>query len=206
MATYLEQSLTKLKHFEGSVPWMYRDTVGKVTVGVGLMLPNVEAALALPFTLSGRAATAAEIRADFARVTAMVEGKTAAYYRIPESPQLGEETIDTKLLNVLRQFETRLQTALHGYDQFPDAVKLALLDMAYNLGPAALLSGYPHLIAAVEQGNWVRAAAECTRQGPSAERNTWTRGQFLAAVVTTIKAEAESWWARLVRRLRDLWR
>ena len=46
MATYLEQSLEKLKEFEGCVPWMYRDTVGKVTVGVGLMLPDVEAAQA----------------------------------------------------------------------------------------------------------------------------------------------------------------
>jgi len=40
VATYLEQSLAKLKEFEGCVPWMYRDTVGKITVGVGLMLPD----------------------------------------------------------------------------------------------------------------------------------------------------------------------
>ena len=39
----------KLKEFEGCVPWMYRDTVGKVTVGVGLMLPDINAAQALPF-------------------------------------------------------------------------------------------------------------------------------------------------------------
>jgi len=55
--TYLEQSLEKLKEFEGSVPWMYRDTVGKVTVGVGFMLPNAEAAQALAFHQGARLAT-----------------------------------------------------------------------------------------------------------------------------------------------------
>jgi GH24 family phage-related lysozyme (muramidase) len=46
-----------LKQFEGCVPWMYRDTVGKVTVGVGLMLPDVRAAQALPFLAGERAAS-----------------------------------------------------------------------------------------------------------------------------------------------------
>jgi GH24 family phage-related lysozyme (muramidase) len=44
-ATYLP----KLKVFEGSVPYMYLDTTGNVTVGVGKMLPNAAAAQKLGF-------------------------------------------------------------------------------------------------------------------------------------------------------------
>jgi len=46
-----------LKEFEGCVPWMYRDTVGKVTVGVGLMLPDAKTAQALPFLAGSEPAT-----------------------------------------------------------------------------------------------------------------------------------------------------
>jgi len=53
MSGTFDQSLAQLKTFEGCVPWMYRDTAGKVTVGVGLMLPDAAAACALPFQTEG---------------------------------------------------------------------------------------------------------------------------------------------------------
>jgi hypothetical protein len=40
------------------------------------------------------------------------------------------------------------------------------------------------------------------RHGPSPERNAWTREQFLSAVVTEIKAEAEGLLTRIWLRLR----
>ena len=73
------------------------------------------------------------------------------------------QSIDSLLRNVLSGFESELRKALDGYDGFPDSVKLALLDMAYNLGPAGLLHGYPRMIHAVEAGNWAQAAANCER-------------------------------------------
>jgi GH24 family phage-related lysozyme (muramidase) len=202
VANYLEQSLAKLKEFEGCVPWMYRDTVGKVTVGVGLMLPTASAAESLPFLLDGRAATTAEIAAEFARIDAMTMGRLPAFYRPATSLQLSQETIDAKLNAVLQGFEAELRMEIPHYDGLPDGVKMALLDMIYNLGPAGLFHGFPHLMAAVESGSWAQAAACCMRHGPSAERNAWTREQFLSAVVTTIKAEAEGWLTRIRLRLR----
>ena len=71
MSGYFDQSLAQLKSFEGCVSWMYRDTVGRVTVGVGLMLPDAATACALPFqTAVGAAATSEQIAAEFARVEA----------------------------------------------------------------------------------------------------------------------------------------
>jgi len=192
MADYLEQSLKKLEEFEGSIPWMYRDTAGHVTVGVGLMLPDAAAAMHLAFALEGHPATAEEIAAEFARVDALPMGRPALFYRAPDKPELPQAEIDSLLQSVLSGFEGELKAALPGYDGFPDSVKIALLDMAYNLGPAGLLHGYPRMIRAVEAGNWAQAAANCMRVGPGAARNNWTRQMFLQNVVSTLKAEAES--------------
>ena len=204
MATYLEQSLAKLKEFEGCVPWMYRDTVGKVTVGVGLMLPYAKAAEALPFVVGGRAATPEEIAAEYARVDAMAMGRASAFYKTPTSLVLTQQTIDAKLSSVLAGFEAELRSQFPHYDALPNGIKMALLDMIYNLGPAGLFKGFPHLVAAIQTGAWQQAAEHCIRRGPSAARNDWTREQFLSAVVGTIKAEAESWLRRIWGRMRQI--
>ena len=152
MATYLDASVKKLEEFEGSIPWMYRDTRGYVTVGVGLMLPDSDAAVKLPFALAGSAATEAAIRAEFARVDALPMGRPALFYRGANRPELAKAEIDSLLRTVLAGFENTLRTSLAGYDGLPDNVKLALLDMMYNLGPAGLLHGFPKLLKAVETG------------------------------------------------------
>jgi GH24 family phage-related lysozyme (muramidase) len=207
MPVYFDQSLAQLKSFEGCVPWMYRDSVGKVTVGVGLMLPDAAAACGLPFQAAGgAAATAAQIEAEFARVEALALGKLPSFYRAAGSLELPEAVIDEKLSAVLTSFETTLRAKLTGYDALPDGVKMALLDMAYNLGPAGLLDGYPKMIHAVETGAWAQAAAECVRGGINAARNAWTRQQMMSAVVGTIQAEADAVEKAAGSWLRRVWR
>ena len=179
--SYLDESLTKLTGFEGCVPYMYLDTTGNVTVGVGRMLASVNDAVDLPFAVSGRAATLYEISADFARVKAMKSGLPAREYRCSTSPVLDSGTIEAMLEAKLDEFDRALKTRLPGYVQAPDVAKVALLDMAYNLGIAGLLGKFPHFCAAVDAGEWQLAAAHCQRIGPNAERNEWTKEQFLAA-------------------------
>ena len=192
MASYIEQSLAKLEQFEGSIPWMYRDTVGRVTVGVGLMLPDAEAAVALPFQLGARAAAEAEIRAEFARVSTQPMGRPALFYQRAGGMELMKPEIDALLHKVLLGMETTVRGRLSDYDGLPDGVKMALLDMAYNLGPAGLLDGFPRLIRAVEARDWSGAAAASFRHGPGAARNQWTRAMFLANIAGSIQAVAES--------------
>lgn len=182
---------------------MYRDTVGKVTVGVGLMLPDARAAQALPFLLNNRPATPQEIAAEYARVDAMTMGKAATFYKTPASLELAQQAIDAKLLCVLQGFEADLRAEFPLYGAFPDAIKLALLDMIYNLGPAGLFKGFPHLVAAVKSGNWAQAAEHCTRRGPAPARNNWTKQQFLS-IVGNVKAEAETWMTRIWSRIRPI--
>ena len=204
MATYLEQSLCKIKEFEGCIPWMYRDTAGKITVGVGLMLPDAEAAAALPFRVGAVAVSQDAIRAEYERVKGLPEGRAAIFYRKSSSPVLAEAAIDAMLREVLVGFEGKLRVALKGYDGYPAGAKLALLDMVYNLGPEGLLHGYPKLVSAIEEGRWTDAAADCSRHGPNTERNEWTRDQFLGRLTGPIRAEAEVGLKRLWRMLRGV--
>lgn len=191
MASYLQQAIERLKQFEGSVPWMYLDTVGKVTVGVGTMLPDARAAATLPFLIGERAATEAEIAKEFQRVGAMAMGRGAAFYSRKGGLRLAEKAIDDRLGEALEGFEGYLRAHIGGYEGLPDGVKLALLDMVYNLGPGKLFHEYPRMIAAVGKGDWAQAAAACLRRGPGPARNAWTKEQFLdAAKRIAVQAEA----------------
>ena len=147
------------------------------------------------------AATEAQIAAEFARVDALPMGRAALFYRAPggsrNGPELARAEIDSLLRTVLTGFEGRLREALPGYDALPDGVKLALLDMIYNLGPDGLLKGFPRMLDAVRSGDWTRAAACCERRGPGAARNAWTRQMLLSNVVGNVKAQAENGWKRL---------
>jgi GH24 family phage-related lysozyme (muramidase) len=193
MATYLEQSLEKLKEFEGSISWMYRDTAGKVTVAVGLMLPNSEAACLLPFQVQGRPARREEIGGDFARVNAMAPGHPAAFYRAWQGLELMPEEMNSLLLRVLTGFEGGLRERLPGYDALPDPVKMVLLDMAYNLGLGGLFHGYPKMIAAIEAKDWALAAEQCARHGIGEARNAWAKTELLSgAVVDKLEASIEN--------------
>lgn len=48
-----------------------------------------------------------------------------------------------------------------------DVRRSALLEIAYNDGDAGLVKGWPHLIAAVSQDNWLQAQAQCVPENPA---------------------------------------
>lgn len=201
MANYLDEAIASLRRFEGSVPWMYLDTAGRVTVGIGLMLPSLEAARILPFAFGDRKATIEEIAQEFARVSAMKPGLLAKLYRRAQSLTLSDDAINGRLHQTLLGFEGYLRAHLAGYDGLPDAAKLGLLDMVYNLGPGKLFAEYPELLKAVLEGNWKAAAAASFRRGPATARNAWTRQQFLDAAATLTKIQgmaAEAHWGTMV--------
>jgi len=180
---YLQDSLAHLEIFEGVVPWMYLDTKGFVTVAVGELLATPASALALAFVdVNNQPSNPAAIQAEYSRVSALPPGKyPAAFYRSPLSPTLPHSAVDALLSRHLNFFDANLNQRFPGYSNFPDAAKLGLLDMIYNLGVTGLFNGYPTLMGYVQNQNWAGAATQCLRNGPSPQRNDWTRQQFLAA-------------------------
>jgi GH24 family phage-related lysozyme (muramidase) len=180
-AQYEIDFLPILKGFEGNIPSMYLDTVGNVTCGVGFELETALVAQGFPWYVDPACtirATPQEITAAWVRVKAMIPGRMPAFYTYDGCLQLQQQDIDTHLLGILDQTDEELQRDYPGFEGFPDAVKMALCDMDYNLGNAKLRNTYPKFDAAVDAQDWKTAALQCSREGIQPARNTWTRQQF----------------------------
>jgi hypothetical protein len=185
---YIDDYLPICEGFEGKCSWMYLDKKGNVTTACGLLLGSSSAALALPFYAPdfSRAATADEIVANYGTVKASHPGHVAGYYHlIGSSPLLSDETITSLLRAKVMQFDADLRERFPMYEVYPDGVKMALLDMEYNLGDTRERSEYVHFDAAVLAGDWLHAAAQCGRDTSDPafdERNKWTARQFMNAL------------------------
>lgn len=181
---------------EGTVPWMYLDSRGNVTAGIGLLLPNVAAAQALPWWTPAltRAATELEISLEFARVRNLAPGlKPDAYRNNVLSPLLRGVDIDAMLANELGGFIAELVAAFLSFWNWPQGAQLGALDMIYNLGAAGLLGseikeGFPKWVDAATREDWPVCAEQCVREGIGQIRNTWTKGQFNAASMAQVTA------------------
>src|SRR5208283_529589 len=132
---YLEDSLSQLEVFEGIIPWMYLDTRGFVTVGVGELLASSARAQSLGFVdINGQPLTPNAILTDYLRVQALPPARAAGFYRSSSSPILPHAAIDSLLMQHLAFFDGQLAQQFAEYSTFPEPAKLGLLDMIYNLG------------------------------------------------------------------------
>lgn len=172
-----------LSQFEGSIPWMYIDTTGNVTVGVGNLLADAASAQALSFVQSDLTtpATQDQIAADFNALAGKAKGQSPGYYRSFTTIRLTNDAIQTLLSNRVNGFLADLAAAFPDYDSYPAPACAALFDMAFNLGLGGLTSKFPHFCAAVKTQDWPAAATQCQRGGIQAARNNWANAQFLQA-------------------------
>lgn len=164
----------ELKASEGVVSHMYLDTVGKVTVGVGNMLPNSSAAQKLEFVdrKTRKRATPGEIKADFDAVSKRPKGLKATAYLPHTKLDLPPAAIDSLLDSRITEFKRELKLKLPKFEQFPLTAQFALLDMAFNLGMSGLFTKFPKFIKAVEAEDWAGAAKESNRPQVATSRNT----------------------------------
>ena len=167
--------------WEGRIVHMYLDTVAKVTVGVGQMLPDAATAKKLAFVRrdTRAAATPAEIQRDFDAVSAMPKSLLAGSYKKATLLDLPEPAIDALLKATVDNFVAALTKRFAGWATLPSPAKRALMDMCFNLGPDGLVNKFPTMKQAVEKAKWDSAAKECLRNGISQQRNDWTRDLFL---------------------------
>ncbi|MCC6587141.1 MAG: hypothetical protein IT168_10655 [Bryobacterales bacterium] len=180
----LEEAVKYFRAHEGVVPHMYLDIVGLVTVGVGFLLRTPENAVAMPFVnrKTGKPATAAEKRADWAAVNAQEKAKLAATYKKFTQLDMTDADIDKRLGAFISEFAAALRRQFNDFDSYPQSVQIGLLDMVYSLGADGFQKGYPKLCAAVLKKDWAAAANECERKGVSPTRNKDCKQLFLDAV------------------------
>jgi hypothetical protein len=98
---------------------------------------------------------------------------------------LKQADIDAHLMAELDRLDSGLAAGIPRFEELLDGWKMALLDVAYNLGLEGLLKGYPKMLRAVQVGNGPLAAAECPRKGIGAARNAWCAALFSGQTAET---------------------
>jgi GH24 family phage-related lysozyme (muramidase) len=166
--------LARTRLFEGSVPWLYLDALGNVTVGVGHLLSSLTAAQSVAFVtrMDATPATSQQIAIDYSRVQAMAPDLTASAYQSPTSLALAPGMDETLLVGDLKASEYQLLVAFAVYDELPSLAQAALIDMMFNLVPAHFnAQEWPRLFAAVNAWEWNTAAEQSFRTTASPARN-----------------------------------
>lgn len=173
----------KLKGFEGYSDHMYLDSRGYVTIGVGIMLPNVSAAqsaqLGFCYRGTNKPASMLDIKMDYLSVSKAPVGL------FPVTKYAQYTKLDANSFALSHELNKRIQRAKQDakryYPKFaslPRTVQYALIDMAFNLGLPRLLK-YRKMKVALLQQDWQKAASESYRHGVQASRNnaiaSWIR-------------------------------
>lgn len=178
-----EELLAGLRRWEGCERHMYLDDRGFVTCGIGHLVRDHNAALGLPWVneIDGELAAPSEIRTSFDVVKSATPGMDADWYAKLTRIRLGADDVTAIALSRLsNEFLPGLRRLWHGFDDFPAPARVALVDMAWNLGVAGL-GKFTRLRDACERGHWQVAAMECRRVTSREERNRWTVEQFISA-------------------------
>lgn len=152
--------------FEGIVPHLYLDTRGNVTCGVGFLIADDAALRRFPWSPSTQSAVA-----DYRLVLEAAPGRPARWYAQFCVARLSEAAMRQAFNNRVVWFRRAL--ADWHLERQPEAVQIALIDMAYNLGVAGL-TRFKRLRAAVDAQDWDSAALESSRLGVQSARNIAT--------------------------------
>lgn len=184
-ATLKQQLKIKLEEYEGRVPFMYLDTKGNVTVGIGHLLATAEHAKALPFIskVTAQPADSQQITDEFNLVKSQFLSRNQGIKRFKAITMLciSNATIDELTEKYITSF-TRDLISIYGSHFFltiPDPVKLALYDMIFNLGMWGLKNEWPKFNRHIINRDWKSAAVECQRNEVPPNRNQYVK-QLLA--------------------------
>lgn len=200
-----EKILEDLSRYEGKTNYMYLDTKGNVTIGIGRMIPHYSKVQNMPLRLyengrSERYATSSEAADAYTRVKKRKYGDR--YGANVYDPKIDKELMDVRLddseiYSMGHEDATRssheLREKFAEFDQFPPSAQRALLDMQFNLGDTKfqeeyydsrikkMKSAWPKLFDAVKERDWLTAASQSHRKDIQEERNKFVYDLFKEA-------------------------
>lgn len=176
-----------IERYEGKVSHMYLDSRGFVTIGIGHLVVDVQAAQKLPLqTASGEMASEDAIAAEFTLVHQQEGNRVASYYQSFTNLHLSDEAIDALTDKHIDSFYSELKTIYSEFDTFPGNVRLALFDLIFNLGMTSLRKKWPKLNACIAARDWKGAADNCRRRGIADARNDYVKSLLESGNTTSI--------------------
>lgn len=147
---------------EGRVRWMYLDTAGLVTAGVGFLLPTAASAMCLGWLLTdGRPATAAQVADEYRKVASLqgLRHDGGGAFAVVTGLRATETSIDAEFARRLAQAETAMLSAFLAWSSWPADAQFDALSRCWAMGthwPAT----WPHFVAAVRRGDWRATLAD----------------------------------------------
>ena len=176
---FVQRAKRRKERYEGRVLHMYLDTEGYVTCGIGHKISGIHDLSSINWIRSGEARSALE---EYYALRRLPAGRLAMFYEPYCELRISNSQADQILENDIMDFLYYLAGKFPGFRDFPENARLAVLDMAFNLGVEGLVKKFPNCTAAIRRQDWRTAAAECHRKKISAERNNETRVLFESAI------------------------
>jgi hypothetical protein len=169
---------------EGNIAFMYLDTKGLVTIGIGNLIDPISLALTLPFQFkavnrigasAGRAATRKEIETEWLSLKnhsnklALTRSGAAGCARLTDL-ELSVASRQRLFDRVTNTHESQLTTYFPDFGAWPGDAQLGLMAMAWGLG-MYFPPKFPKFSAACRNRDFDAAAQECTISTWRLERN-----------------------------------
>ena len=189
--------------FEGFAQHMYLDVKGNVTVGIGHLIPDAEAATRLNFHHRETNGEVDDKHKRKGKVDAMhkrnsynlvlysgiTNGSPMAFKDVTHI-DLDPVVIGDIFRNDVKQFIHELKAKFPDFETYPASAQLGMLDLIYNMGRKKFFGGFPVFRMALEFRNWIKVAEESHRleeiNGEHNEtmkrRNEVVRDWFLKAI------------------------
>ncbi len=177
------------KKYEGETSWLYFDTHHPplATTGIGNMIDAgsklTKYGRDLPWRFSdGTPATRAQIGHEYSRLKALGWSKRGGYAYKAEADLFLEPSqlavmASEKLNDMAKTLTAQFRRS---WRDWPADAQLALLNMAWNMGPN-FLAGWPNLFSSLKQLDFVAASKNCEIGGVKTRRNTADKRLFLNA-------------------------
>lgn len=184
--TLMSMCVNNLKVHEGFKNYMYKDTLGNITIGIGHLLATAEMAAALPFTQTksfhGHGDEwEKEVPATHDQITDVFNHYKNLSGPAPDALHITNDAVVNQCISDVQTTINGLKGLYSGFDSFSNSAKTALVDMGFNLGVPRLHSAFPRFNDAVNRKDWNSAAAESHRTGIGESRNNDTKNQLLQA-------------------------
>lgn len=180
----------KLEEYEGRYNHMYLDSKGKVTVGVGHLIPNKIAVAVITLyktkkNIASTPATVNEKQDEYDTVAKQKKNYKASWYKQYTTLIMKDADINAlrnKHIDSFYKELSGLYKKSNGYatdfDNMPQEVQKALFDMVFNLGITKLSMVFTQFNNAIKNEQWDEAAKQSNRPDVSAARNGYVKNLF----------------------------
>lgn len=170
---------------EGVCDFMYLDTRGLVTTGIGNLIDPKRLAGGYQWLRNsdnGRALPS-EVDAEWEQIKRRQEHRNRGglYFRRFTTLHLSPTEIERIFRQKASQFDTSLKGIFPQWNSYPADAQLAMLCHAWALGTGGLRSGWPRYTAACTGRDWRAAAGEFAWRGINAQRRRGMEQMFTNA-------------------------